>query len=266
MGATLNIADQKRAYTLTDRGTYLAQRQRLDLVILFEGDARLRNVYHVYAVNPAKHPKAKRAEARAFIDFLVSAPVQQAIAAFKREEYGQSLFFPDALPRPRSHAWVNSSPTRPSARSSCARSSSPAPPRLRRAGRRPGRLRHRPQELPGRTILLGFINTGMGMPPVVVGLVVWVLLVRSGPFGDLGLIYTRQAMVLAQFLIATPIVDGIHDRVVPGAVAAPSGFADRPGRGTSAHAVASGEGSQARPSRGHHGGVWRRSCPRSARR
>jgi len=60
----------------------------------------------------------------------------------------------------------------------------------------------------GRTILLGFLNTGMGMPPVVVGLVVWLLLVRSGPFGDLGLIYTPLAMVLAQFLIAAPIIIG----------------------------------------------------------
>jgi tungstate transport system permease protein len=60
----------------------------------------------------------------------------------------------------------------------------------------------------GRTLILGFVNTGMGMPPVVVGLVVWLLLVRSGPFGDLDLIYTRRAMVLAQFLIATPIVVG----------------------------------------------------------
>jgi tungstate transport system permease protein len=60
----------------------------------------------------------------------------------------------------------------------------------------------------GRTILLGLINTGMGMPPVVVGLVVWLLLVRSGPFGGLDLIYTRSAIVLAQFLIATPIVVG----------------------------------------------------------
>jgi len=60
----------------------------------------------------------------------------------------------------------------------------------------------------GRTLLLSLVNTGMGMPPVVVGLVVWVLLVRSGPFGDLGLIYTPAAMVLAQFLIATPIVTG----------------------------------------------------------
>jgi tungstate transport system permease protein len=64
------------------------------------------------------------------------------------------------------------------------------------------------RRFPGRTLLLGFINTGMGMPPVVVGLVVWVMLVRSGPFGGLDLIYTRTAMVLAQFLIATPIIVG----------------------------------------------------------
>ena len=60
----------------------------------------------------------------------------------------------------------------------------------------------------GRTLVLGFINTAMGMPPVVVGLVVWLLLVRSGPLGYLDLIYTRGAMVIAQFLIATPIVVG----------------------------------------------------------
>ena len=64
------------------------------------------------------------------------------------------------------------------------------------------------RNFPGRTILLGFVNTGMGMPPVVVGLVVWLMLVRSGPFGSLDLVYTRSAMILAQFLIATPIVMG----------------------------------------------------------
>jgi len=60
----------------------------------------------------------------------------------------------------------------------------------------------------GRTLLLGMVNTGMGMPPVVVGLVVWLLLTRSGPFGDLELIYTPQAMIIAQFVIATPLVVG----------------------------------------------------------
>jgi len=99
MGATLSIADQRRAYTLTDRGTYLSLRRRLKLAILFQGDASLRNLYHVYAVNPAKNPRIQRDAARTFIDFLVSPPIQQAIADFKRAEYGESLFFPDALPQ-----------------------------------------------------------------------------------------------------------------------------------------------------------------------
>jgi len=61
---------------------------------------------------------------------------------------------------------------------------------------------------PGRTLLLGMVNTGMGMPPVVVGLVVWLLLTRSGPLGGWNLIYTPQAMVVAQLIIATPLVVG----------------------------------------------------------
>jgi tungstate transport system substrate-binding protein len=99
MGATLNVANQKRAYTLTDRGTYLSQRKRLDLVVLFQGAASLRNVYHAYAVSPRKHPRARYAEARRFIEFLTSPSIQRAIAVFKRDEYGESLFFPDALPQ-----------------------------------------------------------------------------------------------------------------------------------------------------------------------
>jgi tungstate transport system permease protein len=60
----------------------------------------------------------------------------------------------------------------------------------------------------GRTLLLSAVNTGMGMPPVVVGLVVWLMLVRSGPLGGLDLIYTQRAMVIAQFIIAVPLVVG----------------------------------------------------------
>ncbi len=98
MGATLNVADQRQSYTLSDRGTYLSLKDRLDLVVLFEGDPTLRNVYHVYAVNPARHPGVEHAGARAFIEFLVSPAIQQAIASFRRDEYGESLFFPDAAP------------------------------------------------------------------------------------------------------------------------------------------------------------------------
>ena len=101
MGATLNVADQRRAYTLTDRGTFLSLRQRLELVIVFQGDATLRNDYHVYAVNPARHRRVRHREARAFIDFLVSPSIQHTIASFKRDEYGESLFVPDAVPQGR---------------------------------------------------------------------------------------------------------------------------------------------------------------------
>ena len=60
----------------------------------------------------------------------------------------------------------------------------------------------------GRTLLLSFVHAGMGMPPVVVGLVLWLLIARSGPFGALGLVYTPAAMVIAQLIIATPLVIG----------------------------------------------------------
>ena len=62
---------------------------------------------------------------------------------------------------------------------------------------------------PGRRLLLALVNTGMGLPPVVIGLVVTVLLWRSGPLGSLGLLYTPTAMVAAQAIIATPLVAGI---------------------------------------------------------
>lgn len=99
MGATLNVADQKRAYALTDRGTYLSVRRRLGLTILFDGDANLRNVYHVYAVNPARHPRVRHEAARSFVDFLVSRSIQEVIADFKRDENGESLFSPGAMPK-----------------------------------------------------------------------------------------------------------------------------------------------------------------------
>ena len=64
------------------------------------------------------------------------------------------------------------------------------------------------KRFPGRTVVLGIVNTGMGMPPVVAGLFVWLLLVRNGPLGSMELIYTTRAMVIAQLFIATPMVMG----------------------------------------------------------
>ncbi len=100
MGATLAVADQKNAYTLTDRGTYLSQRKRLQLTILFQGDPNLRNVYHAYVVNPSRHRRINVEGARRFIAFLVSEPTQRVIADFRRQEFGEPLFFPDAIASP----------------------------------------------------------------------------------------------------------------------------------------------------------------------
>ena len=96
MGATLNIADQKGAYTLTDRASYLALRENLELVVLFEGDTLLLNIYHAYLVNPEAHGGINERQARAFIEFLVAPQTQAAIGAFGVEEFGRPLFIPDA--------------------------------------------------------------------------------------------------------------------------------------------------------------------------
>ena len=101
MGATLNVADQKQGYTLTDRATYLslkkgASGKGLGLENVFEKAAPLLNVYHVYVVNPAKHPGVKAAQARAFNAFMVAPRIQTLIGDFKKAEYGESLFVADA--------------------------------------------------------------------------------------------------------------------------------------------------------------------------
>jgi tungstate transport system substrate-binding protein len=94
MGPTLNTAAGMEAYTLTDRATWLAFRNKGDLVAVVEGDQRLFNQYGVTLVNPAKFPHVKAEDGQAFIDWLVSPEGQKAIAGFKIN--GQQLFFPNA--------------------------------------------------------------------------------------------------------------------------------------------------------------------------
>lgn len=94
MGPALNVAASTGAYVLADRGTWLSFKNRADLAILVEGDSRLFNQYGVMVVNPAKHPHVKVAEAQKFVDWVVSAPGQAAIASYKIG--GEQLFFPNA--------------------------------------------------------------------------------------------------------------------------------------------------------------------------
>jgi len=96
MGATLQLADEKRAYTLTDRATYLAWREKLQLVPMVEGDSLLYNVYHVLELNPGHAARANLAGARALADFFVAPETQALIAGFGQARFGQSLFVPDA--------------------------------------------------------------------------------------------------------------------------------------------------------------------------
>jgi tungstate transport system substrate-binding protein len=94
MGAALNTADAMSAYVLSDRGTWISFKNRGDLEIVVEGDKRLFNQYGVMLVNPEKYPSVKKEFGQAFVDWLVSAEGQAAIAGYKID--GQQLFFPDA--------------------------------------------------------------------------------------------------------------------------------------------------------------------------
>ena len=96
MGATLTIASEKGAYTLTDRATFLANQGNLQLEILVEGDNALLNVYHVITVSPEKWPRVNYEGALAFSTFITRPDAQQVIGKFGVENYGQQLFIPDA--------------------------------------------------------------------------------------------------------------------------------------------------------------------------
>jgi len=97
MEKTQRVADEKKAYTLTDRGTWLAtkDKDKLDLVIVLEGDSVLFNQYGVMAVNPEKHKHAKFQEAMQFVDWIISRDGQAAVASFK-DKNGNALFIPNA--------------------------------------------------------------------------------------------------------------------------------------------------------------------------
>ena len=96
MGATLTIASEKNAYTLTDRATDLANKGNLKLDILVEKDPSLLNVYHVITVNPDKWPKVNYPGAMAFAKWITSPDTQVVIGKFGVDKYGQQLFIPDA--------------------------------------------------------------------------------------------------------------------------------------------------------------------------
>ena len=95
MGATLSIASEKAAYTITDRATFLARQKDLKLAILVEGDAVLLNIYHVILVLPSKTSRINADGAKSFFEFMISSDAQEIIKTYGIDKYGQPLFFPD---------------------------------------------------------------------------------------------------------------------------------------------------------------------------
>jgi tungstate transport system substrate-binding protein len=100
MGQSLNVAAEKKGYTITDRATYLSLKKGLGLVILLEGDSKLLNIYHVIELNTAKWPKVNAAGGKAFADFMVAKKSQELIGRFGVGKFGAPLFFPDAGRKP----------------------------------------------------------------------------------------------------------------------------------------------------------------------
>ncbi len=96
MGDTLSIANERSAYTISDRGTYLSLRDRLDLAILVEGSPELLNVYHVITLNQSNGPGINVAGGQAFLEFLLDPATQRFIGDFGIDRFGQALFVPCA--------------------------------------------------------------------------------------------------------------------------------------------------------------------------
>jgi tungstate transport system substrate-binding protein len=95
MGAVLEIADEKQAYTLSDRGTFISYQKKLDLAVLFEGDPALNNPYHIIAVNPQRYSHVQYELAKKYIELVTGKEGQDIIRSFKKD--GQQLFYPDVI-------------------------------------------------------------------------------------------------------------------------------------------------------------------------
>jgi tungstate transport system substrate-binding protein len=218
MGLTLQVAGERRAYALSDIGTFLAYQRRVGLEALSRPDPELLNVYSVLRVNPLRLGDRGHAEAaQRFEAFLLDDDIQQRIGRFGMARFGRPLFRPlfaesSTAPGPQTRVtsqmheltWplVFEITTRTLRMGFAALAISLS------IGLPIGILLGR-SRFSGRGVVVGVVNAGMGTPPVVVGLAVALLLWRNGALGGLDLMYSMEAMVIAQVVIAQPLVIGI---------------------------------------------------------
>ena len=235
MGATLLLADELRAYTLSDRGTFLAMQDKLDMDVVYEGEAILHNPYHVIAINPEKHPHTNDTYASQYIEFITGEVAQGLIGAYQINR--QQLFYPakevltekrtvsrdiikrsfftDAIDKSFSlifHfdknlflvVWTS---LRISLAAVVIASIIAVPLGILVALKL----------FPGRGFLLSILNTLMALPTVIVGLLLYGLLNRQGVLGEFGLLYTPVAMVMGQSILIIPIIWNLSIAAVNGA-------------------------------------------------
>ncbi|MCL6581515.1 MAG: ABC transporter permease [Firmicutes bacterium] len=216
MADTLRVAAERGAYTLSDRATFLTA-SGPGLTVLFEGDPLLDNPYSAIAVSPAAHPGVAAGLAQELVSYLVSPEAQALIADFGVDLFGQPVLRPvaeaggPAVPSAGGPAavgarrldWLELGRTVTLSLAVSGTAVLLASLVALPLGAWLGLARFR-----GRPLVLRLLWTLMGLPPTVVGLFVYVLLSSRGPLGRLDLLFTPAAMVLAQWVLVTPIVAG----------------------------------------------------------
>jgi ABC-type tungstate transport system permease subunit/ABC-type tungstate transport system substrate-binding protein len=224
MGSVLLLANEQQAYTLTDRGTYLAFKERINLDIHYQGDSFLHNPYHIIAINSQKHGHVNNVLAEKYIAFITGEKAQKIINDYKLHE--QQLFYAESL---AVEVVVNkkSSKERKSFFMDAIVSSfnliinfdkslfyvvwtslkvSLLAVLIAIIFSLPLGVVVALNNFKGKNFLLACLNTLMALPTVVVGLLLYGVLNRQGLLGDLGLLYTPTAMVIGQCVLIIPII------------------------------------------------------------
>jgi ABC-type tungstate transport system permease subunit/ABC-type tungstate transport system substrate-binding protein len=224
MGSVLLLANERQAYTLTDSGTYLAFKERINLDVHYQGDSSLHNPYHVIAVNSAKHPNVNKALANKYIQYITGQKAQRIINDYK--VHNQQLFFPETLSKEITLENNKTDKNRGFFLDATISSInliinfdrslfyvvwtslkvSLIAVFLAVLVSLPLGVVVALNTFKGKNFLMACLNTLMALPTVVVGLLLYGILNRQGLLGDLGLLYTPTAMVIGQCFLIIPII------------------------------------------------------------
>lgn len=235
MGSVLLLANEKQAYTLSDRGTFLAFKDKLNLSIQYQGDAILHNPYHAIAVNPKLHSHVNNVLAEKYINFLTGEKAQKIINDY--ELSGEQLFFSETIARET----VTETKPKDSDRSFFIDATvssfnlilgfdkslfyvvwtslfvSMIAVLIATLMGIPLGVVVALNNFKGKGFLMTCLNTLMALPTVVVGLLLYGILNRQGMLGDMGLLYTPGAIIIGQCVLIVPVIWNLSISAVNGA-------------------------------------------------